>query len=278
MNQTANNAKGLLAAVERGESLPAHWYTDPSITEREITHIFRESWNYIGPLAEFRNIGDYITGYAGGVPVVVVRNDRGLAAFVNVCRHRRHEVMKGRGNAKVMQCGYHAWTYDLAGRLETAPRSEGQPGFCVNDFPLLPIKAEALGPFVFVNLDPEAPSLETSFGSLIGTIAGSGIDTGTLELHAREEWRSAANWKTMLENFLECYHCPVAHPAFSAIIDARPAHYHLGAQDTVLSQIGGVRPAALAGRSRIETYDINGTVAQSQFHLLWRNTTISINP
>ncbi len=103
MTQGFDSSSGLHAALDRGESLPSRWYTDPSITEREITHVFRKSWNYIGPVSQLTALGDYITGYAGGVPVVVVRNDRGLAGFVNVCRHRRHEVMKGRGNAKVMQ-------------------------------------------------------------------------------------------------------------------------------------------------------------------------------
>ncbi len=139
-----------------GESLPARWYTDPSITERETTHVFRKSWNYIGPLSQLSAIGDYVTGYAGGVPVVVLRNEQGLAGFVNVCRHRRHEVMKGRGNAKSMQCGYHAWTYDLAGGLKRVPRSACQsrtstsPTFrCCRSAP------KRSAPFVFVNLDAE---------------------------------------------------------------------------------------------------------------------------
>ena len=70
--------------------------------------IFRKAWNYIGPLSELKNPGDYIAGYAREVPVVGIRNEDGLAGFVNVCQHHRQEVMKGRGNAKVMQCGYHA--------------------------------------------------------------------------------------------------------------------------------------------------------------------------
>src|SRR6516165_7115303 len=129
MSQISDNPAGLLAALDRGKSLPAYWYTDPAITELEIAHVFRKAWNYIGPLSELKNLGDYVTGYAGGVPVVVIRNETDLAGFVNVCRHRRHEVMKGRGNAKVMQCGYHAWTYDLSGCLKGAPRSASEPNF-----------------------------------------------------------------------------------------------------------------------------------------------------
>jgi choline monooxygenase len=208
----------------------------------------------------------------------VLRNAAGLAGFVNVCRHRRHEVMKGRGRAKAMQCGYHAWTYDLHGRLGAAPRADGEPGFHRDDLPLLAIRAEALGPFVFVNLDRAAPALTDCFAPVLETIARSGIDPATLELHTREEWRSEANWKTMIENYLECYHCPIAHPSFSAAIDVRPAHYHLAAGGWFSSQLGEVRPAVLAGRGRAAPYNLSGAVTQSQFHLLWPNTTISINP
>jgi phenylpropionate dioxygenase-like ring-hydroxylating dioxygenase large terminal subunit len=274
----ADNPADLLAALDRGESLPAHWYTDPTITDREIANIFRKTWNYVGPLSELRNLGDYITGYAGGIPIVVIRNESGLAAFVNVCRHRRHEVMKGRGNAKVMQCGYHAWTYDLTGRLKGAPRSSGEPNFRLEDFPLLPIRAEALGPFVFVNLDQNGAPVHTYFGPVLDIIAGSGVDLDTLELHSREDWQSHSNWKTMLENYLECYHCAVAHPGFSAAIDVRPESYNLTAHGWFCSQVGQVRSSALEGRSRVKIYDVSGTVAQSQYHLLWPNMTISINP
>lgn len=197
MSQTTDSPADLLAALDRGKSLPARWYTDPSITDREITHVFRKSWNYIGPLSQLAALGDYVTGYAGGVPVVVVRNERGLAGFVNVCRHRRHEVMKSRGNAKMMQCGYHAWTYDLAGGLRHVPRSAVEPDFRLKDFPLLSIRAEALGPFVFVNLDPDAPKVQACYGPVLDLIAGAGV----------------------------------AHPGFSAAIDMRPDIYALTATD-----------------------------------------------
>ena len=278
MTPDIDSSSSLLAALDRGESLPSRWYTDPSITEREITHVFRKSWNYIGPLSQLTVLGDYITGYAGGVPVVVVRNDRGLAGFVNVCRHRRHEVMKGRGNAKTMQCGYHAWTYDLAGGLKRVPRSAAEPNFSLADFPLLPIRAEALGPFVFVHLDHEAPSLQACYGPILDIIAGSGVALDRLVPHHREEWRSHANWKTMLENYLECYHCAVAHPGFNAAIDVRPDVYKLTAHGLFSSQTGQVRATALQGKSKVALYDVAGEVAQSQYHFLWPNMTININP
>jgi ferredoxin-NADP reductase/phenylpropionate dioxygenase-like ring-hydroxylating dioxygenase large terminal subunit len=268
----------LLAALDRGESLPAHWYTDPVITAREIEKVFRKSWNYIGPAKELANPGDYITGYAGQVPIVVIRNDAGLAAFVNVCRHRRHEVMKGRGNSKMMQCGYHAWTYDLAGCLKGAPRSSAEPNFRLEDYPLLPIRVEALGPLVFVNLDSGAQPLASYFGDVLNILSGSGIDLGGLELYSREEWTAEANWKTMLENYLECYHCAVAHPGFSAAIDVKQENYNLTMHGWFASQLGQVRPSALEGKTAVEIYDARGEIAQAQYHLLWPNITININP
>ncbi|HTY55996.1 MAG TPA: aromatic ring-hydroxylating dioxygenase subunit alpha [Candidatus Binataceae bacterium] len=268
----------LIAALNRGESLPASWYTDPSITAREMDHIFRKSWNYIGSIKALSRIGDFITGHAGAVPVVVIRNETGLAAFVNVCRHRRHEVMKGSGNTKTMQCPYHAWTYDLAGCLRQAPRSASEPNFKPEDYPLLPVRVDALGPFVFVNLDSGAAPLAEYFGEMLEIIEECGINLDALEFHSREEWRSNANWKTMLENYLECYHCAIAHPGFSATIDIRPQNYRLAAHGWFLSQAGNVRESLLEGKTAVRFYDAKGELTQGQYHLLWPNFTINVNP
>jgi phenylpropionate dioxygenase-like ring-hydroxylating dioxygenase large terminal subunit len=278
LTQITDRPAALLAGLDRGEALPARWYTDPAITEREIALIFQKSWNYIGPLAELAEPGDYITGEAGKVPIVVVRNDDGLAAFINVCRHRRHIVMKGHGNTRIMRCAYHAWAYDLSGCLKAAPRSAAEPEFRLEHYPLLPVRVETLGPFVFVNLDHDAPPVSAYFGNVLDIIAESGVDLSTLQLYSREDWQSDANWKTMLENYLECYHCPVAHPSFSAMIDVRPENYKLTAHGWFMSQAGYVRSSVLEGRSAVKSYDARGEVTQSQYHLLWPNTTININP
>jgi ferredoxin-NADP reductase/phenylpropionate dioxygenase-like ring-hydroxylating dioxygenase large terminal subunit len=278
MTQSTEDADSLIAALDRGESLPAHWYTESSITAREVEDVFRKSWNYIGPVKELARPGDFITGYAGEVPVVVIRNESGLAGFINVCRHRRHEVMKGRGNATMMRCGYHAWTYDLTGCLKGAPRSAIEPNFRLEDYPLLSLKVETLGPWAFVNLDRDAAPLFSYFGKLLDIIEGSGMNLDTLELYGREEWSAEANWKTMLENYLECYHCAVAHPGFSAAIDVMPQNYNLGVHGWFSSQVGHVRESALTGKSAVKIYDARGEVAQAQYHLLWPNITININP
>ncbi|MBV8186829.1 MAG: aromatic ring-hydroxylating dioxygenase subunit alpha [Alphaproteobacteria bacterium] len=268
----------LLADLDRGISLPAHWYTDSKITEQELAHIFRSSWHYVGPAAQLANRGDYVTGQAGRVPVVVVRNDQGLSAFINVCRHRRHIIMKGRGQATSLQCPYHAWTYDLQGGLKRAPRAAAGPELRLEELGLLPARVETLGPFVFVTLDLQARPLADCYGSVLQQLAKTGVRPGELECHSREEWRFEANWKTMIENYLECYHCPVAHPGFSAAIDVRPDRYKLHADGLVFSQAGEVRPSALEGKTRLPLYDLVGEIKESQYYLLWPNTTINVNP
>lgn len=279
MSDTMASPAVLIEALDRGLTLPARWYTDASITERELQQVFSKTWAYVGPLNELQNVGDYLTGYIGGlIPVAVVRSETGLNALVNICRHRRHEVLKGRGNAKVLQCGYHAWTYDLAGCLKGAPRTAHEPGFRLEDYPLLPIRVETLGPWVFVNADRGAASLTEQYGKVLDVIGQSGVDLGGLVLYSREEWESYSNWKTMLENYLECYHCAVAHPGFSAAIDVKPENYNLAVHGWFSSQVGMVRDSALEGLSQVKIYDARGEVAQAQYHLLFPNMTININP
>ena len=274
MNHILPPRSAVLEALDRGESLPAWRYTDPAVMDRELERIFRRSWQYVGPAAKLTHVGDYLTGQAGGIPVVVVRNPGGLAGFVNVCRHRRHEVMSGSGRAQVLRCPYHAWTYDLEGGLKGAPGAGGEPGFDPGDFPLLPVKVGLLGPFVFVAANPEIAPVETFYGSLPGTIAGCGLDLGGLVLHSREEWRSGANWKTLLENYLECYHCPVAHPGFSAVVDVDRERYGLSFRDACLSQTAQARPP----RPDAGVYDGSGPITEAQYHLAWPNFTLNINP
>jgi choline monooxygenase len=275
---TGPNLTKLASDLDRGLSLPASWYTDPSIVAREQERIFRRTWQYVARAQQLQNPGDYVTGVAGDLPVVIVRSQEGLRAFVNVCRHRRHLVMSGSGNRKILQCPYHAWTYDLNGCLKAAPRSEREEEFRKEDYPLLPLGVDRWGPFVFVNADPDAQPLAHFLGDLPQMIADSGLDLSQLKFRQRREWQSSSNWKVMLENFLECYHCPVAHPGFSALIDVDPDTYTLAPRGWVLTQVAPVRASALEGKVKKAAYDVHGAVTQAQYYLLWPNLTISINP
>ena len=264
--------------VEDGWTLPAAWYTAPGVLELERKRIFERAWQYVGRAEEVAEPGSFLATRAAHVPIVVVRDREGeLRGFVNVCRHRGHLVASGSGCRATLQCPYHGWTYALDGSLRRAPRSEREPGFDPTRFSLLPVAVDTWGPFLFANPDPQAAPLADTLGALPEIVAGSGVDLSTLRFHSHWELDQRSNWKVAMENFLECYHCQVAHPSFSKVIDVGPDAYRLELSPTFASQIAPVRPAVLSGE-REAPYDPRGEVAESQFHFLWPNTTINITP
>jgi phenylpropionate dioxygenase-like ring-hydroxylating dioxygenase large terminal subunit len=251
-----------VAATADSRTLPFAWYSDEELLRRERSRIFARSWQYGGRAALVREPGSYLTTDAGGVPILVTHDGDGeLRAFLNVCRHRGAVLTDGCGRRATIQCHYHAWTYDLDGSLRTAPRSEREPGFDSADWSLVPASVGTWGPFLFVNPDPSAAPLGEYLGDLPQTLARA-IDLDDLVFHSRVEFGSNANWKVVVENFLECYHCPTAHPGFSAEVDVHPDRYLLEARPTYAAQFASARRTGEKG----------------QFHLLFPNTGINVFP
>jgi choline monooxygenase len=249
---------------------PWSWYTDDEVFRREQDRIFRSAWQYVGHTGQ---LGTYFTGRAGSVPIVVTRDREGvLRGFVNVCRHRGFTVARGEGRRETLQCGYHAWTYGLDGALRAAPRSDYEADFDRSELGLRPVQADTWGPFVFVNPDLEAAPLAETLRDLPERVAAAGVDVDALAFRQRAESTLEANWKVVGENFLECYHCAVAHPRFSAMVDVAPDAYGLEAGKTYATQLGPLRENGL------NAYDPEGEVERGQFHFVWPNLTINILP
>jgi choline monooxygenase len=269
-------ATDLGSRLDQGITLPFDWFSDPAIYKLEQRRIFADSWLYAGVADWVAEPGQYMTCHAGLVPVVVVRDeDMNLNAFVNICRHRATEVAQGHGKRMSLQCPYHAWTYGLNGCLRQAPRSEREPGFNMDDYGLLPVGVAEWGPFVFVNRNLDAPPLEAYLGRLPRILEDAGIDFSRLRYHDRSDWELAANWKAVVENYLECYHCPTAHPDFSKVIDVDPDSYRLTSDEWFSSQISQTR----AGAERRELpYNPDGEIAEAHFHWLWPTFTINVFP
>jgi phenylpropionate dioxygenase-like ring-hydroxylating dioxygenase large terminal subunit len=273
-----NVTAALRAELEQGRTLPASWYSDPAVHRIEQERIFRRAWQYAGEAGQAAEPGQFFTCQAGDLPVVVVRGDDGtLRAFVNVCRHRGHLVAEGCGRRETLQCPYHAWTYRLDGTLRAAPRSDREPGFELADWALHPVRVETWGPLVFVNPDPAAAPLADTLGSLPASLAERGLDPSALEFRGRgRDWVIEANWKIVVENFLECYHCPVAHKSFSRLIDVDPDTYRLTTERWTSSQYGPVNDPGANGKEL--PYDLGGEIQASQFHFVWPNWTLNTLP
>jgi phenylpropionate dioxygenase-like ring-hydroxylating dioxygenase large terminal subunit len=257
-----------LASGTAQGTLPWSWYSDPELLRHEQERIFRRAWQYAGPAEQAASPGDYFSCRVGDVPVLVVRDHaEGLHAFLNVCRHRGSIVAEGAGHRETLQCRYHAWTYELDGRLRAAPRSQHEPGFDGEGIALFELSVETWGPFVFVNPDPDADPLADTLGTLPRLLADGGIELERLRFRHRRDSDLACNWKIAIENYLECYHCPVAHPGFSAVVDVTPDAYRLETHERSSSQFGPLRPGEEARE-----------VAEGQFHWLWPVTKLYAMP
>jgi phenylpropionate dioxygenase-like ring-hydroxylating dioxygenase large terminal subunit len=265
--------------LESGATLPAEWYVDADVFRLERERIFEHTWQCVGIAEGLQSPGDYLTATVAEVPVVVVRNKaKGLRGFVNVCRHRCSEVvLEPHGHRNVLQCHYHAWTYDLDGQLISAPRSDREPDFDLADYCLVPVQVGALGPYVFVNLDLDAPPLAHYLADLPERMRVDGLELDGLVYNGHWEQEVAANWKVVVENFDECYHCPVAHPGFSKVMEVDPEGYRLEWGTWTSRAVTPLRTYP-GGPDGHYPYDVSGPVKVGQFAYLWPTFTINQSP
>ena len=269
--------KPLTEIAEESFTLPSKLYTDPEIYELEKERIFYRSWQLVGHLSCFKEAGDYATVRICDQNVFAIKGQDGiLRGFYNVCQHRAHELLPdGTGNiSSVIVCPYHAWSFETNGRLRGAPRSGGRADFRKEDYSLKEVRTEVFLDCVFVNLDPNADSLSSLAGDLeedvrervpfLGNVAPTGTyGDGQIEINA--------GWKVVVDNYVECYHCDHAHPAFSEI----------HCMDNYRHDTFGLWARQLCDDLRIQ----NSAYAfdpkehcESAFWFLWPNTTLNVMP
>jgi phenylpropionate dioxygenase-like ring-hydroxylating dioxygenase large terminal subunit len=258
-------------ALSRNLTFPARWYSDPDIYALEIEKIFNRSWQYAGQLAKVANPGDHLVCQVGQVPVVVTRDLEGeLHAFVNVCRHRAYPVAVEDGNRKILQCGYHAWSYNLDGCLHKAPRSEREECFDKADFSLIPVSVDTWNHLVFVHPDAEAASFRESYPEFEPLALERGLDFSGYEYHSRYIYEVSANWKVWVENASECYHCPTIHThSFSDAFVNNPEVYEYVDGPRVLGQFTVYNP-----RAKKHVHPRRDGDRDFRFMYLWPGTTL----
>lgn len=208
-------------------------------------------WVCAGRSADLTDPGSFFVRELDGESVVVVRDrDSTLRAFLNICRHRGTRLcVADEGNFHGgIQCPYHAWTYDLTGKLLGAPHMDGTPGFEREDYSLYSVAVSTWDGHIFFNLDANARPLASQVDDLPGKFQSWRM--GDLRRVARIGYDVRANWKLVIQNYSECLHCPLLHPALQGF-----SHYLSGRNDSPNpSYLGGCNEL----RDGVETLSIDG--------------------
>lgn len=207
-------ASGALARSRRplreASHLPSHVYTSCELFAREKDEIFMRDWLAVARVEEIAAPGDYMTFDIMGEPIVLTRDGDGeIHAFYNLCAHRGVEVVAGAGNARQFKCPYHAWTYDLGGKLLGAAYMDDIAGFDRDACRMRPIAAEVWEGWVFVNFDDEAGPLAdfvADFARHFGV-----FQQGRCRLTRKLTTSLKCNWKLVNENLVDVYHLITLH-------------------------------------------------------------------
>lgn len=223
MNKTHNRttktrqADQFNADPEKSWAMPSWYYYDAEIAAQESDAIFANSWQYVGHAEDLARAGAYVTRQIADESILLIRgHDHVLRAFYNVCSHRAHQLLSGAGQTDAIVCPYHAWTYDLAGGLHSARNSANVANFDAAALCLKPIQVEVFVNLVFVNLNAQAAALHSQLGTMEKELRSFAPQLDFLSKTASREYPIRANWKTIMENYAECYHCPNAHPDFAS--------------------------------------------------------------
>ncbi len=208
-------------------SLEARYYTEPEIFRVEQQGLFAKSWQFAGHASKVKNPGDYFAFEIAGESLFCIRDQDGeIRAYYNVCQHRAHELVKDAGNAKLIVCPYHAWTYELTGELRSGPNVNSVPGFDRTKICLTSVRIENFNGFLFVNLDQNAKPMDEWFPDARAQLADFVPDIEQLKPVEWVEISENCNWKVSVENYSECYHCSLNHPTFATGV-VKPETYDI---------------------------------------------------
>ena len=192
-------------------SLPQPFYNDERLFQLDMQEIFEKEWLFAGMTCEIPNKGNYMTLEVGDNPVVIVRGNNGeVHAFHNVCRHRGSRLcVTDKGKVAKLVCPYHQWTYELDGRLLFAGSDMGKD-FDLSAHGLKPVHVRTGGGYIFISLADEAPEIDGFLESLDHYLAPYDMDN--VKVAVESSIIEECNWKLVIENNRECYHCNGSHP------------------------------------------------------------------
>jgi glycine betaine catabolism A len=278
------NVKPRNTMPEGATTLPAAYYVDRAHFDRELESLFRGMWICAGRVEQVERAGQFFLRDVAGDSVIVTRAASGqVRAFYNVCRHRGTQLCTAPAGvfAATIQCPYHAWTYDLDGRLIGAPHMDEVPHFRKEDYPLHEVQADTWDGHIFINLSKRAAPLRIQLGDLPAKFKPWRMDD--LRLGHRITYDVRANWKLIVQNYNECLHCPNLHPALNKL-----SHYLSGENEPLRATCMGGRMDLRPG---VETLSMDGTcrraflpglsaedVRRVYYYAVFPNMLLSLHP
>jgi Rieske 2Fe-2S family protein len=209
-------------------TLPADAYLSPDVLEWELENLWRSSWVCVGRLDNLLSPGQLRAIDVSGEGVLLSRDaDGSLRAFSNVCRHRGHELapIGVAFDARQIRCPYHSWSYRFDGSLRQAPRFTQSTDFDTADYPLIDLGVAVHGGWAWIDLSGTARPIEEHFGNLAEITAP--YETDRLITAATHSYTIDANWKIVVENYNECYHCSTIHPELCEVTPPDSGYDHI---------------------------------------------------
>jgi phenylpropionate dioxygenase-like ring-hydroxylating dioxygenase large terminal subunit len=211
----ADRIADIVRRQPRAHSLNQAFYNSTDAFDHDMERIFLRHWIVAGHETSAPRPGDWFLHEMAEESIIIMRGkDSELRAFVNVCRHRGSRICRSAsGHSSVLVCPYHAWSYDLDGRLRAARHMPAD--FDKSSYGLKPVHLEVIEGLVFISLAERPLSLDKARSSLSAAYGAYGW--GRAKVAHRETYVVSANWKLAVENYLECYHCTPAHPEYSKL-------------------------------------------------------------
>jgi phenylpropionate dioxygenase-like ring-hydroxylating dioxygenase large terminal subunit len=214
-------------SVDGTRTLPGRYYHSEEIYQEEVAKIFYKFWIYACRTEEIPSIGDYKLIQVEDESIILTRDKEDkIRALFNVCSHRGTQMCdekSGNFKGKSIQCPYHAWTYGLDGKLLGAPHMQEDHGFKKDECDLPQAKVHVWEGFVFISLDENSPPFEVQMEALIGKFSEWKMAELKIAKHIRYELD--CNWKLILQNYQECYHCPGVHPLLTKLTPVQSAQH-----------------------------------------------------
>ena len=264
------------------QTLPQEYYINNRILKLEMEKIYAKEWLCCGRCDELVQSGDYKVLNIGDDSIIILRDENKiLQAFYNLCRHRGTQIcINEKGNfSKTIQCPYHGWTYNLKGGLHGAPNMDGVKGFNKNKYPLHSINIAEWEGFMFINLSENPKDFFLEYKSIINHFLEWNMQN--LKTTDKKIYYVNCNWKLIIQNYSECYHCPIIHPKLA---DITP--YISGRNDLVNGKfLGGymeIKSKSITSDGNlcapiIETLS-NKNLSRVYYYSLFPNMLLSLHP